>query len=173
MKRQLITFRSSHPEVFYEKGVLKICSKITGERPSRSVISIKLLCNLIEITLRHGCSPVDLLYIFRTPFPRNTSRWLLLNFYNQTFCSNQCIQKSIANFLCSFLYSKYGIKYSLFEKDVLNYEDLLILFLHKFFIKTLRKLLWQPLKKFTYSLNFLDASLKHFTFLYHFTLCLF
>ena len=26
----------------------------------------------------HGCSPVYLLHIFRTPFPRNTSWWLLL-----------------------------------------------------------------------------------------------
>ena len=36
--------RSSPPEVFQEKGVLKICSKFTGEHPCRSVISIKLLC---------------------------------------------------------------------------------------------------------------------------------
>ena len=31
--------RSSHPEVFLEKGVLKICSKFTGEHPCRSEIS--------------------------------------------------------------------------------------------------------------------------------------
>ena len=37
-------FRSSHSEVFLEKGVLKICSKFTGEDPCRSAISIKLLC---------------------------------------------------------------------------------------------------------------------------------
>ena len=41
--------RSSHPEVFLEKGVLKICSKFTGEHPFQSVISIKLLCNFIEL----------------------------------------------------------------------------------------------------------------------------
>ena len=29
--------------------------------------------NFIEITLRHGCSPVNLLHIFRSPFPKNTS----------------------------------------------------------------------------------------------------
>ena len=28
----------------------------------------KLLCNFIEITLRHGHVPVNLLHIFRTPF---------------------------------------------------------------------------------------------------------
>ena len=38
-------FRSSRPEVFLRKGVLKICSKFTGEHSCRSVISIKLLCN--------------------------------------------------------------------------------------------------------------------------------
>ena len=32
--------RSSHPEVFLGKGVLKICSKFTGEHPCRSGISI-------------------------------------------------------------------------------------------------------------------------------------
>ena len=32
----------------------------------------------IEIELRHGCSPVNLLHIFKTPFPRNKSGWLLL-----------------------------------------------------------------------------------------------
>ena len=33
-----------------------------------------------EVTLRHGCSPANLLHIFRTLFPRNTSGWLLLMF---------------------------------------------------------------------------------------------
>ena len=28
--------------------------------------------------LRHGCSPVNLLHLFRTPFPKNTLRRLLL-----------------------------------------------------------------------------------------------
>ena len=36
--------------------------------------------NFIEIALRHGCSPVYLLRIFRTPFPKNTSGRLLLHF---------------------------------------------------------------------------------------------
>ena len=34
--------------------------------------------NFIEIALRHGCSSVNLMYIFRTSFPKNTSRRLLL-----------------------------------------------------------------------------------------------
>ena len=39
----------------------------------------KVASNFIEITLRYGCSPVNLLHIFITPFPKNTSRRLLLN----------------------------------------------------------------------------------------------
>ena len=46
------------------QGVLKICSK--------------LLFNFIEITIWHWCSPVNLLHIFRIPFTKNTSGWLLL-----------------------------------------------------------------------------------------------
>ena len=42
------------------KGVLKICNKFTGENPNRSAISIKLLCNFIEIALRHRRYPVNL-----------------------------------------------------------------------------------------------------------------
>ena len=60
------------------KDVLEICSKFTWERPCRSAISIKMLCNFIKITLCHGCSLVNLLHIFGTPFPKNTSGGLLL-----------------------------------------------------------------------------------------------
>ena len=52
---------------------LKICSKFTGEHPCWSAISI-------EIALRHGCSPINCLHIFRTTFLKNTSGRLLLNF---------------------------------------------------------------------------------------------
>ena len=65
-------YRSSPPEVLLRKGVLKIWSKFTGELPNRSVVSIKMLCNSIEIALRHGCFPVNLLHIFRTSFYKNT-----------------------------------------------------------------------------------------------------
>ena len=54
--RKVAAVRSSHPGVFLGKGVLKIC--------------------------RHGCSPVNLLYISRTPFLKNTSWWLLLNCFH-------------------------------------------------------------------------------------------
>ena len=45
--------------------------RITGEHLCQSIILIKLQSNfIIEITLQHGCSPVNLLHIFRTPFPK-------------------------------------------------------------------------------------------------------
>ena len=40
-----LLFRSTHPEVFLGKSVLKMCSKFTEEYPCRSVISIKLQSN--------------------------------------------------------------------------------------------------------------------------------
>ena len=61
-----------------KKGVLKIYSKFTREHPCRSAISVKFQSNFSEIALRHGRSPINLLYIFRTPFPKNTSDGLLL-----------------------------------------------------------------------------------------------
>ena len=60
------------------KGVLEICIKFTRELPCRSAISINLLC-----------SPVNLLHIFRTHFPRNTSAQLLLIMSEKGFGQNQ------------------------------------------------------------------------------------
>ena len=67
--------------MFLRKGVLKICSKFTGEQPSRSVISIKLKSNFVEITLQHVCSSVHLLHIFRAPFSQE-HLWAAASEYN-------------------------------------------------------------------------------------------
>ena len=110
--------------MFLKKGVLKICSKITGEHPCRSAISIistsvmislarqdengfmphctvgaLVQSNFIEITPRHGCSPVNLLHIFRTPFLKYTSGRLLLaiiSFKRSTI--NLLIRKTLSVF---------------------------------------------------------------------------
>ena len=74
------TVPSSPLEVFLEKNVLKICPKFTGKHSHRNAISIKLQSNFIEIGLRHGYSSVNLLHIFRTPFPENTFRRLRLKY---------------------------------------------------------------------------------------------
>ena len=60
--------------MFLGKGFLKICSKFTGEHPYLSVISLKLPCGFIGITLRHKYSPVNLLHIFRTSFLKGIVR---------------------------------------------------------------------------------------------------
>ena len=72
------------------RGVLrKRCSEnmqqIYSKHQGRSAISVKLPCNFIEITLLHGCSPVNLLHVLRAPFLKNTSRRLLLKLYQNPF----------------------------------------------------------------------------------------
>ena len=72
------------------KGVLRKrcfqkCSKFTGEHPGQSMILIKLQSSFIGVTLRHGCFPVNVQHIFRTP-PKNTSGRLLLNIEAFIFC---------------------------------------------------------------------------------------
>ena len=79
---------NSHPEGFLRKGVLKICSKFTGKQPCWSMISLKLLCNFTEITLWYGCSPVSLLYIFRTTFYKNTSAGLEWRYLSAWQCDS-------------------------------------------------------------------------------------
>ena len=63
-------YKSSQPEGFSGKGVLKTCSKYIGEHTCQS--------SFIEIALWHGCSPANSLHIFRKSFLKNTSGWLLL-----------------------------------------------------------------------------------------------
>ena len=88
--------RSSIPEVFLGKGVLKIDSKFTGEHPYRRAISIKLLCSFIEIALRHGCSPVNLLHIFRTPFLRTPLDGCFWIYLLKSYCF-QCFKIILSN----------------------------------------------------------------------------
>ena len=77
-KNFFIYMQKQSPTGASRKRFLKICSKFWGEHPCRSAISIKLQNNLIEITLWHGCSPVNLLHIFRTSFLKNNSGGLIL-----------------------------------------------------------------------------------------------
>ena len=106
--------RSSHPEVFLGKGILKICSKFTGEHPCQS--ANKMLCNFIEIALRLGCSPVNLLYIFRTPFLKYTSGQLLLNLLWWTVISLLFWNKVSKLLLSSFAMSLNDLSWILFIK---------------------------------------------------------
>ena len=74
--------------VVLRKKCSENCIKFTGEHPCRSAISIKLLCNF-----RHGCSPVNLLHIFRTSFPKNTSGRLLLKLLIRQKCIHRYHRK--------------------------------------------------------------------------------
>ena len=86
--------RKQPPRGVLRKSVVKICSKFTREHLCRSVISIKLLCNFIQIILRHGRSPANLLQIFRTLFLKNTSGRLLLVFLvSTTIYADQCTDR--------------------------------------------------------------------------------
>ena len=67
-----------------KKTVLKICGKFTGEQLCQSAISIKLQSGFIEITLRHACSPVNLLHIFRT-LDKDLSTLNILHVFGSVF----------------------------------------------------------------------------------------
>ena len=74
--------RSSRLKVFLRKGVLKICGKCSYKRIPMLKCDFNkshLLCSVIKIAPRHGCSLVNLLHSFRTPLPKSTSGWLLLS----------------------------------------------------------------------------------------------
>ena len=49
-----------------------------------------VFCNVIEITLRHKCSPVNLPHIFRRSFYKNTSRRLPLTMLMENLHQNSC-----------------------------------------------------------------------------------
>ena len=82
------------------------------------MISIELQNNFIEITLRHGCSLVNLLYIFRTPFPKNTSGRLLLKIY----WYESAIKLQIEFWLCLVHCTNGYTLYYLSKKSCVIYE---------------------------------------------------
>ena len=96
----LFGFRRSRSEVFLVKGVLKICSKFTGEHPCRSVIS---------------------------PFTMNNSGWLLLCFFIVSLFYVGCtFFKVVSSFLRATLYdtwkiykNNFQIKWQFLQKKLL------------------------------------------------------
>ena len=64
-----LLFSEAAIQRFHRKRCAENMQQIYGRTP------------FIEITLRHGCSSVNLLHIFRTPFLKNTSGLLLLKIY--------------------------------------------------------------------------------------------
>ena len=115
------------------------------------MISTKLLSNFIEITLRLGCSPVNLLHIFRTPFLKNTSGWLLLVF-------SLCCLLSAEIFLQSFQKS--------FVIECYNHILLITVVLQAEFHKVLRFSSFKPRFPIdsSFFLFFLDLQLLQLVF---------
>ena len=86
-------YRSSRPEVFLRKGVLKICSKFTGEHPCRSAISLNEKAQLHQ-------SHFDEIWSFKKIFAThhlqvNKKVWII-----SLFTSVFCFLKTI---LCFFV----------------------------------------------------------------------
>ena len=110
-------FRSSHPEVFLGKDILKICHKFADKTHAEVRFKKKLQSNLI--TLRHECS-LNLQHIFRTPFPMHTSgRLILILSLCRTLCRTLIVSLYYLQFLlflkrCSIFISRSSI---LFRHD--------------------------------------------------------
>ena len=73
-------------------------------------LSIKLHGNFIKIALRHGCSPVNLLHIFKTIFPK-------------------------ARIHCETFLSEHFMKYVFHDFHCVNYREMFMIYLLKPFMK--------------------------------------
>ena len=81
----LIEFRSSRPEMFCRKGVLKNFAKFTGNHLCQSLFFNKDLrpATLLKKRLWHRCFLVNIAKFLRAPFFTEQLRWLLLRVYVQ------------------------------------------------------------------------------------------
>ena len=68
----LTNLRSSRPEVFGKKGVLRNFAKFTGKQPWQSLFFNKVAglrpATLLKKRLWHRCFPVNFVKFLRTPF---------------------------------------------------------------------------------------------------------
>ena len=70
-----------------------------------------LQSNFIEIPLRHGCSPVNFLHIFRTTFHKNTSGRLSCMFSPGQSCNQKPFKHLKRKIHCKIFVSEYFMKY--------------------------------------------------------------
>ena len=76
------------PRAVLKKKCSENIQQIYSRHPCRRAISIKELCNFIEIAVWHRCSPVNLLHNFRIHFPKNRSAgyfWKRIVFWIRSF----------------------------------------------------------------------------------------
>ena len=78
----------------------------TRQIPITLCMSNLMLCKFIEITLWDGCSPVNLLHIFRTLLPKNTSRGLFLtyDFSSSSSAKKELLKVSVVKSVLGFCY---------------------------------------------------------------------
>ena len=83
--RKLFIFRSSRPDVFCKKGVLKNLTKLTGKHRCQSVFFNKVTglrpATLSKKRLWHRCFPVNFVKFLRTPLFIEHLWWLPLHFF--------------------------------------------------------------------------------------------
>ena len=81
---EAVVQRSSRPEVFCTKGVLKNFAKSTGKHLCQSLFFNRVAdvrpATLLKKRLWHRCFPVDFAKFLRTPFFTEHLQWLLLKF---------------------------------------------------------------------------------------------
>ena len=79
----LIFYRSSAPEVFCEKGVLRNFTKCTGKHPYQSLFFNKFAglgpATILNRRLWHRCFPVNFAKLLWTPLVTEHLWWLLLS----------------------------------------------------------------------------------------------
>ena len=89
--------------------------------------SSSLQNNFIEISLRHGCSPVNLLHIFRATSPRNTSGSLLtsgIHSINSKFgISSSVIENYIYEAILYNLFNLCEVFLQLLSKLLMSYNS--------------------------------------------------
>ena len=69
-REKKLTFRSTPPEVFYKKGVLKNFAKFTGKHLCQSLFFNKVRATLLKMRLCHRCFNVTFARFLGTTFSK-------------------------------------------------------------------------------------------------------
>ena len=95
--------------------------------------------NFIEIKLRHGCFPVNLLHIFITPFPENTSeRFFLSNQVMSCLCEN-ILEWFVSRWICMWKLVLFMDVNNVLEIQTISLHAVLKYITQRQFVRTLFK----------------------------------
>ena len=113
LQRSTIFFRSTRPEVFCKKGVLKNFTKFSGKHLSQSlffnIVAGRRPATLLKKILWHRCFPLNFVKFLRTPFYIEHFRWLCLIFVDHQHCLFRSQEES-GSCVLDVLISKYLTK---------------------------------------------------------------